>query len=192
MSPSCGVQVHRHKNQTWTRLGCLVSSVVWQQIQSGQFLVSSVLQSLLMLFLNICNSFPYTNFIWSSIWFSVPPSSHRQQLRDEQPVSHPEKTHHPAEGVRWSWTAVCPLLCCSLAILQHPAHCWKGEMWRQGGHRGWRGRWDRWRRRWWGGAGWGRGRGVVPLGGQGCRWLQCVVQTPRRVFVDLEKVWSCD
>lgn len=95
-------------------------------------------------------------------------------------MSHPEETHHPAVGVRWGVTAAGPLLFSPLSIFSRPAHCWNGEMRGQGGHRGrggQRGRWRRWRR---GGAGGGAG-GAVPLRGQGCRWLQRVVQKVPRV-----------
>lgn len=90
-------------------------------------------------------------------------------------MSHPEETHDPAVGVRWGVTAAGPLLFSPLSIFSRPAHCWKGQMRGQGGHRGRggrRGRWRRWRR---GRAG-GGGGGAVPLRGQGCRWLQRVVQ----------------
>lgn len=100
------------------------------------------------------------------------PLSHRQQLRNKEPVSHPKETHHPAEWVCWSLAAVGLFLCRSLSILHRPAHCWKGQMRSQGRYRGRRGRRGWWRRWWRGGAGWG----MVPLRGQGCRWLQCAVQ----------------
>lgn len=106
--------------------------------------------------------------------FPVPvPISHRQQSGDEEPVSHPEETHHPAEGVWWSLSAVSTFLRRPFSILQHPAHGWKGQARGQGGYwgrRGWRGVWGRgWRC----GAGWGRG--TILLRGQGRGWLQRAV-----------------
>lgn len=118
-----------------------------------------------------------------------PVSSHRQQLRYKESMSHPNETHHPAERVWWSFTAMGPLLSFSLSIFSRPAHCWKGQMWgqgRYGGRRWWRGRW----RRWW--RGWaGRGRGTVPLRGQGCRWLQCVVQMSKFSEGGVRSTWMC-
>lgn len=59
--------------------------------------------------------------------------SHRQQLGDKEPVSHPEEAHDPTEGVRRGLTAVGPFLGISLAtILHRPANGGKGQMWSQG------------------------------------------------------------
>lgn len=106
--------------------------------------------------------------------------SHRQELGDEESVSHPEKVHDPAVRVCWGLVGVGALLLLSLAILQRPASSRKGQMGVQGrnrGRRGRRGTWRRWRR---GGA--GQGRGLVPLRGQVGSWIQGVVWRYGRMF----------
>ena len=103
-----------------------------------------------------------------------PPASHRQELGYEEPVSHPENIHHFAERVRRGLTALCTLFSLSLSILQRSTHCRKGHMGGQGRYRGRRCQRGGWRRWCWSGT--GRGRGAVPLRGQGGRWLQHVVQ----------------